>query len=985
MNRRIYITALLVVALSVCSSLGYGQAINDHIFPAQASAKPFIDFDSKGFLINGKRTFLASGGIDYARVPHQLWRDRLLRLKRAGFNCVEVYSFWNFHEPQEGKFDFTGDHDLNAFLSIVKSLNMYVIARVGPYACAEWDLGGYPVWLKFKEGLRVREDNAEFEKYVDRFFDHLLPVIFNQQINKGGPVIMVQLENEHNNGWGTIVADNYFKHLQSKALSLGLQVPYFFSGLHHSSDPAGDSTLDDPKRPNPWFSTEFWSVWYSQYGAKPTDAAVYDRRTWKIIAHGGNGYNYYMAYGGSNFGYTNNDEDAASYDYGSAIGQAGDLRPIYYTFKRAAVFARSFQDVLENSSDATSAYKDIAADSGLKVTARSANIGDLIFLDNPGTNPLKATVKVGNDIPTAPITLAPGEIYPLVHNYTINNQITLNWALTRIYGLVKQGNTTTILVEAAKGDPISLYFKIGGKPTVPKATTAFKISDGNIDLVTTPTENPTEYTFEAGGQRIRVLAMDAKALDKTWIAGQDGTNIIISGASYLGEVKLQNNQLSATAEYPLIGKKDGAVRLYLEDKSSLLKSVYQPDIKLNSTINLSPWQNKNAAVYAQLGYDDSNWFSSVNPSQMGADGNVTTDAWYRTQLDIPSSGKYTMQVDGGDRATAFIDGKQLANWKVRKGEIAFDIEKGKHTLAVFTAHDGRDKLPTYTGSITDIDKKGVSGQVQLKKGGPFISTTTNWYFTKAEKASDVKNIIPPFDTTQWKKYKINDDAFNKQEGFGWFQTIIPVQESNPSKLLINFRSVDEDATVFINGKQVVQHKGWNSPFEVEVNDTATLKKPITLTLFIENYSNEGGIDQPVKINSIGDGIVISNWKMLGGPGDPNEVKGWNALAPKAMFPGPQFFRSHFTVPTPKGKHLIWRVHTDGLSYGSVWVNGHNLGRYPEKIGNIGMYIPECWLKAGINQLVVYDENGKRPDGVSVRLEKEASKGIYNLMSSRDTK
>jgi beta-galactosidase len=79
--------------------------------------------------------------------------------------------------------------------------------------------------------------------------------------------------------------------------------------------------------------------------------------------------------------------------------------------------------------------------------------------------------------------------------------------------------------------------------------------------------------------------------------------------------------------------------------------------------------------------------------------------------------------------------------------------------------------------------------------------------------------------------------------------------------------VDEDATVFINGKQVAQHKGWNSPFAVEVNDTA-LQKPIVLTVFIENHSNEGGIDQPVKINSIGDGMIISNWKMIGGPGDP---------------------------------------------------------------------------------------------------------------------
>lgn len=977
MNKRIYIVLLTVVML-LAGKLSFSQAINDHIFPAQASAKPFIDFDSKGFLINGKRTFLASAGLEYARIPRQLWRDRLLRLKRAGFNCVEIYSYWNYHEPHEGQFNFTGDHDLNAFLSIVKSLDMYAIARVGPYACAEWDLGGYPVWLKFKPGLRVREDNEEFEKYVDRFFDHLLPIVFNQQINKGGPVILVQLENEHNNGWGTVIPDNYFKRLQSKALSLGLQVPYFFSGLHHASDPAGEGTLDDPKRPNPWFTTEFWSVWYSQYGAKPTDADVYSRRTWKIIARGGNGYNYYMAHGGSNFGYTNNDEDAASYDYGSAVGQTGDLRPIYYAFKRANTFSRSFQDILENSTNATSAYKDIITDTALRITARSANIGDLVFLDNPGTKAVKATIKVDNDMPVAAITLAPGEIYPLVHNYTINNQITLNWALTRIYGLIKQGNTTTILVEAEKGSPIALYFKAGGKPNIPKGTTGFKVTDGNIDLVTTQTEKPGEYNFEVDGQRIRILTMDAKAMDKTWIVEQAGANNIVSGITYLADVKLQNNQLQATAEYPLTGKTDAAAWLYQSNSSLLLKSVYQQDIKYSSVIGLSPWQNKNASVYAGTTYPDSSWFGSADPQQMGTDGNLTADAWYRTQVDIPSSGKYTMQVDGGDRATAFIDGKQAASWKVRNGEVSFVIEKGQHTLAVFTAHDGRDKLAAYIGSITDVDKKGLSGKVFLKKDGPFISTTSNWYFIKADKASDVKNNIPVFDTVQWKKYKIGDDVFNKQEGYGWFQTVIPAPEGDPSKLMINFRSVDEDATVFINGKRVAQHKGWNSPFAVEVNDTATLKKPISLTVFIENHSNEGGIDQPVKINSIGDGISITNWKMFGGPGNPNEVKGWNILTPKTTFSGPQFYRSQFTVPVAKGKQLIWRVHTDGLSFGSVWVNGHNLGRYPEKIGNIGMYIPECWLKAGINQVVVYDENGKRPDGVSIRLEKEASRGIYTL-------
>jgi beta-galactosidase len=600
MNRRILFVIVLCV---LCFNNSYGQAINDHMFPAHEVAKPYIDFDKKGFLINGKRTFFASAGLEYARIPRELWYDRLLRLKRSGFNCVEVYTFWNIHEPQEGKFDFAGDHDLNAFLGIVKELGMYAIVRVGPYYCAEWDFGGYPLWLKFKAGVRVREDNEEFEKYVDRFFDKLLPIVFDQQINKGGPVILIQLENEHNNGWGPVMPDNYFKRLQSKALDLGMQVPYFFSGLHHATDPAGDDLLDDPKRPNPWFSTEFWSVWYSQYGAKPADSAVYARRTWKIIAHGGGGYNYYMAHGGSNFGYTNNDEDAASYDYGAAVGQAGDLRPIYFGFKRAAIFARSFQDILENSINATSAYKDLTTDSTLKITARSADAGDLIFLDNPGKKNLTVTIKVGGGIPASNIALVPGEIYPLVHNYIINNLITLNWSLSRIYGLVKQGNTTTILVESNKGGQTALYFQTSGKPVLIKGNAAFKITDSNLSLATVSKQSsgPDEYTFEVSGQRVRILVMDTRGTDKTWFTEQPGLSAIISGPSYLGKVQMQNKQLLMSAEYPLKAKKDGPVRLYTENNSTILNSVNQSNVNITSTVNLSAWQNKNASVYAELG------------------------------------------------------------------------------------------------------------------------------------------------------------------------------------------------------------------------------------------------------------------------------------------------------------------------------------------------------------------------------------------------
>src|SRR5690606_6951896 len=143
---------------------------------------------------------------------------------------------------------------------------------------------------------------------------------------------------------------------------------------------------------------------------------LYDRRTWKIIAHGGNAYNVYMGHGGTNFDYNNARYQAASYDYGAAVGQTGDLRPIYYSFKRAAWFARSFQDILQNSLDASKEYQPLGPDTSVVITARSGPSGTIVFLDNQNTEAAAQTrIKAPADLNlpvSGPITLAPGEIMP---------------------------------------------------------------------------------------------------------------------------------------------------------------------------------------------------------------------------------------------------------------------------------------------------------------------------------------------------------------------------------------------------------------------------------------------------------------------------------------------------------------------------------------------------------------------------------------------
>ena len=943
---RVCLFILIIVEGSGFLNEATGQS-NDHIFPPAPAAKSYMNFDSKGFLIHGKRTFLVSAGLEYARIPRDLWYDRLLRLKRCGFNCVEFYTFWNFHEPHEGQFDFTGDHDLNAFLKLVKKMNMYAIARVGPYYCAEWNLGGYPIWLKFKDSLQVRVPNAEFEKYVDRYFAKLLPIIRQNQINHGGAVIMVQLENEHPSGWGTYMPNKYFSFLKKEAQTYGIEVPCFFSGLHHGADPAGNKkSLDDKKRPNPWFTTEFWSVWFNRYGSDQKDADDYGRRTWKIIAHGGNGYNYYMAHGGSDFGYTNSNEDAASYDYGAAVGQAGDLRPIYYQFKRNALFARSFEDILENSSDAD-LYGNIVSNKQLVTNTRHSVSGDILFLDNPDS--LSAVTKLsidGQQLPSnGSLTLSPGEIMPVVHKFRLTDHVWLDWSVARILGISEQGNTKTIVVYGSPGSAGELWFLATGATSVTDGKGAFQ-NDGNklrlrFDF---GKKEPQVYSFVSAGHRIRVLALSNKLADRTWLVNENGINQIIIGPQYVDSIWICGEQTMKAIE---------------REKPI---AIHKGELPMEKS-----WKVRDASQPAQTDFDDSRWLQSKQPLQMGADGDISASAWYRTRFNAPVSGWYRLDIrKGGDRFIVFLDNKRVAEGTIDK--LRFQANAGSHVLVIFAAHDGRDKLYGFTGNLARVNIKGISGNVILHRGK--TSDLTNWKSVMSSSSGDLDRGIPSFNKAS--SYQVGDDLFQKKPGFAWLQTEFP-KASGRVPDSVHFASIDDKAVVFINGKRVGSEDNWNQPFTVPYAKKHDPGKPDLLTVFIENRNGSGGIDKPVEV-IYKDDIALTGWRMKGGPGELSPEKGWRTLSPKDSFDRPTFFKTNFELQSSNpSSHPIWRVSFTGLSHGFIWVNGHNLGRYPEKIPISSLYIPECWLKPGKNEIIIFDEYGNRPDKIKIQAEMASSR------------
>jgi beta-galactosidase len=287
-----------------------------------------------------------------------------------------------------------------------------------------------------------------------------------------------------------------------------------------------------------------------------------------------------------------------------------------------------------------------------------------------------------------------------------------------------------------------------------------------------------------------------------------------------------------------------------------------------------------------------------------------------------------------------------------------------------------------------VDSKGLTGVVRLIKGASLKRVVGEWKVSKDGKG-------------QWKDYTIGQDVFDKQQGTAWFRALLPEPPAGITKGQLVFRSVDENATVYLNGRKLARHEGWNIPFKVSLEGLDTMRRPLELTVFIENYSNEGGIDQPVKVCYLTRAVEVTGWRMRGGVnpmwGGESAGTGLAAMADwmsiradqKAGTMGedtitPCFYRATFDAPAygTVGDHLIWRVVTKGLGHGSVWVNGHNLGRYPEKTPAPGLYIPECWMKAGDNELFIFDEDGKNPAGVAIVPELAASRKIFHYINGQ---
>ncbi len=331
------------------------------IVPAmmQAANKPgtFTTGD-KTFLLNGEPFIVKAAEVHYPRIPRPYWEHRIQMCKALGMNAVCIYIFWNIHEQKEGQFDFTGNNDVAEFCRIAQKNGMYVIVRPGPYVCAEWEMGGLPWWLLKKKDIKLRERDPYFMERVKTFEEKVGEQLKPLTIQNGGPIIMIQVENEY----GSYGEDKpYVSEIRDCLRSIyGKELSLFQCDWSSNFEKNGlddltwtmnfgtGANIDDQfrrlgeLRPNaPKMCSEFWSGWFDKWGAR------HETRPAKDMVDGmdemlskGISFSLYMTHGGTSFGHWAGANspgfapDVTSYDYDAPINENGLATPKFWELRK---------------------------------------------------------------------------------------------------------------------------------------------------------------------------------------------------------------------------------------------------------------------------------------------------------------------------------------------------------------------------------------------------------------------------------------------------------------------------------------------------------------------------------------------------------------------------------------------------------------------------------------------------------------------------
>jgi beta-galactosidase GanA len=634
----------------------------------QASAEPAsrpihtVGYDHYSLTVDGQRILLWSGEFHYFRLPSpELWRDVLEKIRSAGFNGVSLYFDWAYHSPAPGVYDFTGVRDVDRLLRLTEELGLYVVARPGPYINAEVTGGGFPAWLKQVPGRGRSNDPGYTAAYRD-WLGHINPIIARHQVTRGGSVLLYNVENEY----AVNTSADYMTDLQNQARAAGITVPITHNACcdaasWSSSWGSGPGAVqipgvDDYPQSFECQTPDVWGPWgegiterlrddspvyAAEYQAGSIDVnragypacreltgPSYMKFFYKnnIVTSGATAFSYYMAFGGTNWGWLAQPNDVnTSYDYGAAITESRQLTAKYDEFKRQGYFATTVAPLTKTDPVAAPASSNPAVAAGARA---NPDTGTRFVLVKHADRASKTDDSTTLDLSTSdgrfsvPVRVNGRDAKILVAGYDLGGQ-RLVWSNSEIMTHAFIGGRDIGVLYGRNGEPGSTVLRYSSRPTV-------RVLDGTVASSYDPATGNLRLDYvhnglarvevSGGGRRpmLLLLGTDEEAA-KFWRLDTNAGTLLVRGTSLArsarvaGDTVLLRADTETDGEVEVFGPASArhlvsggeAVHVHATPSGSLLGRLPGPDsVRLPEWTG---WRVRTEAPESEMDFDDSRW------------------------------------------------------------------------------------------------------------------------------------------------------------------------------------------------------------------------------------------------------------------------------------------------------------------------------------------------------------------------------------------
>lgn len=809
-----------------------------------------IRYDANCFTIHDRDVFVYSAAFHYCRTPKELWRDRIAKLKLAGFNTIETYVFWNYHEPVEGQADMT---EIEEFIQLVKESGLWMILRIGPYVCAEWDAGGFPHWLIAKQ-FPLRSDHPESIRSSQYWYDRVLPIVKKNMITTDGPVIMVQIENEYDY-WKLPAQQkmNYITALARMVWNAGVDIPIitnWVSQARENTNPAMARIMDTAdfyphwnvqkettqalaklrkEEPmSPVGIAELQGGWFSQYGGKLSEqqdgvnAAQLNLLTKSVIERGVAFTNFYMGHGGTNFDWAAR-KVTTTYDYAAPVREPGGLWDKYYAARGIGSFLDQFGPMVVRAGEAesvTSSNPGVSAslrkngESGVLFVRENANDDQQfqIMFPDPATGG-----KPGFSIPReGKLSIRARGMKMLPVQVAIHGG-RLRYSTAEILTSGNQGARSYLVVYGEAGEQAEIALAAEENPHV-QGVVSYQHFDAETKTAIIGFLVGTSAQMLLWNGRLQIVVLPRELAERTWTvasdwaAGEGPVHVpVITDCALMASSKTAEGSLAMTLDYAA-GEHELCALMPVEPVQCLIDGnpahfQYNPRLqyaRVNIHTPQLPFQPVLLAegefLVETFDLSQGDWLKTA-PVPLEKLGRLPYGyVKYRASFESHKGAKLFLETHTEDNKQVFLNGSHLPELSTPKKLVSCDLDTwakpGKNILEIsyeaFGSENGNDAMSELKG-ITAIrlgseSKSSVLDVVSIQR---FSATM----------ASLGANGNGP--QGMWKKGQAGDasGAEGLVPAFTWFRAEFPLSSSpgrfTPWKIGID---ADRDALLYVNGK-----------------------------------------------------------------------------------------------------------------------------------------------------------------------------------------